>query len=103
MLHLPTISTYPHFYPQPQSLPSLPLYSFPSGNADIRFTFPVQSSEEEELRLNFNWEPAYMSELNVDLGADDATTAMMPSGRYSSSRVLCVVVFSGYEYCPLVH
>lgn len=36
---------------------------YPTGKADIRFTFPVQSQEEEELRLNFNWEPAYMGNL----------------------------------------
>ena len=30
----------------------------PAGKADIRFTFPVLSEVEEELRLNFNWMPA---------------------------------------------
>lgn len=28
---------------------------YPTGKADVRFTFPVASEEEEELRLNFNW------------------------------------------------
>lgn len=28
---------------------------YPTGKADVRFTFPVESAEEEELRLNFNW------------------------------------------------
>lgn len=28
---------------------------YPTGNADVRFTFPVESAEEEELRLDFNW------------------------------------------------
>ena len=28
---------------------------YPTGKADVQFTFPVESAEEEELRLNFNW------------------------------------------------
>lgn len=33
------------------------------AKADIEFTFPVESQEEEELRLIFNWSPAKMSNL----------------------------------------
>jgi hypothetical protein len=35
------------------------------AEADIQFTFPVQSSEEEELRLIFNWKSAQMSDLAI--------------------------------------
>lgn len=38
---------------------------YPTGNADIRFTFPVESEEEEELRLNFDWAPASMKLLSA--------------------------------------
>ena len=44
---------------------------YPTGMADIHFAFPVESEEEEELRLNFNWEPALMSELSSQYPSDD--------------------------------
>jgi hypothetical protein len=28
---------------------------YPTGKADVRFTFPVESAMEEELRLDFTW------------------------------------------------
>jgi endo-1,3(4)-beta-glucanase len=49
---------------------------YPTGKADVRFTFPVESEEEEELRLNFNWEPAHMSRLAN--GGDDDMTSITP-------------------------
>lgn len=39
---------------------------YPTGSADVRFTFPTESQEEEELRLNFLWEPALMSNIASD-------------------------------------
>ena len=39
------------------------------GKANIEFTFPVKASTEEELRLNYNWHPAYMSQLNGEVPA----------------------------------
>jgi len=39
---------------------------FPTGHADIQFTFPSTSDEEqEELRLIFEWKPSYMSQLKT--------------------------------------
>lgn len=43
---------------------------YPTSEADVEFTFPVQSEVEEELRLIFNWRPALMSKLK-DLQDDD--------------------------------
>lgn len=45
--------------------------AYPTGKADVRFTFPVYSEDEEELRLNFNWEPALMSQISEDYGQSD--------------------------------
>ena len=36
---------------------------YPSGDCDIEFVFPVQSTVEEELRLQFNWRAASMKQL----------------------------------------
>lgn len=36
---------------------------YPSSKADIQFTFPIVSQEEEELRLILNWKPAKMSDI----------------------------------------
>eukprot|EP00599_Poterioochromonas_sp_BG-1_P009041 CAMPEP_0173139988 /NCGR_PEP_ID=MMETSP1105-20130129/4598_1 /TAXON_ID=2985 /ORGANISM="Ochromonas sp., Strain BG-1" /LENGTH=938 /DNA_ID=CAMNT_0014052849 /DNA_START=75 /DNA_END=2891 /DNA_ORIENTATION=+ len=36
---------------------------YPTARADIEFTFPTQSSEEEELRLIFKWQPASMAKI----------------------------------------
>ena len=49
---------------------------YPTGKADVRFTFPVESETEEELRLVFNWEPAHMSHLAN--GGDDDLTSLTP-------------------------
>jgi hypothetical protein len=49
---------------------------YPTGKADVRFTFPVESAEEEELRLNFNWEPAYMSLMKNQ--SDDDVISVAP-------------------------
>ena len=49
---------------------------YPTGKADVRFTFPVESEMEEELRLNLNWEPGHMSSLAN--GGDDDMTSMTP-------------------------
>ena len=49
---------------------------YPTGKADVRFTFPVESAEEEELRLNFNWEPAYMSAMKNQ--SDDDLISIAP-------------------------
>ena len=49
---------------------------YPTGRADVRFTFPVESEMEEELRLNLNWEPAHMSRLSN--GGDDDMKSMTP-------------------------
>ena len=50
-------------------------YLSSTARADIEFTFPVSSSEEEELRLIFNWRPATMSSIALedvsDTTADD--------------------------------
>jgi endo-1,3(4)-beta-glucanase len=40
-----------------------------TGKANIEFTFPVKASTEEELRLNFNWHPAYMTDLRGEVPA----------------------------------
>jgi hypothetical protein len=53
---------------------------YPTGKADVRFTFPVESAEEEELRLNFNWEPAYMSAMG-NLSDDDRISLTPAIGR----------------------
>jgi len=39
---------------------------YPTAKADVEFTFPTEESEEEELRLVFNWHPASMSHLRSD-------------------------------------
>lgn len=44
---------------------------YPTSKADIGFTFPVSSSEEEELRLAINWRPSTMSSLRLEIGDDD--------------------------------
>mmetsp|Transcript_31779 Transcript_31779/g.30301 ORF Transcript_31779/g.30301 Transcript_31779/m.30301 type:complete len:1026 (+) Transcript_31779:155-3232(+) len=49
---------------------------YPTGKADVRFTFPVESAEEEELRLDFSWEPKLMSSLHN--GGDDDATSLTP-------------------------
>jgi hypothetical protein len=36
---------------------------YPTSRADIEFTFPTVSDEEEELRLIFKWEPASMKKI----------------------------------------
>lgn len=36
---------------------------YPTAKADMEFTFPVQSQEEQETRLIFNWHAARMSDL----------------------------------------
>lgn len=43
------------------------------AKADIEFTFPVESAEEEELRLIFNWRPKFMSRIKdyADLDSFD--------------------------------
>ena len=46
-----------------------------TAEADIQFTFPVQSSEEEELRLIFDWKSALMS----DLAKFDNDDSLYPS------------------------
>lgn len=48
---------------------------YPTSQADIEFSFPILSSEEEELRLYFNWRPMTMSSValedpNVDAARD---------------------------------
>jgi hypothetical protein len=48
---------------------------YPTGKADIRFTFPDMSEEEEELRLLFNWQPAYMSTLAAQFTKTDDEVA----------------------------
>lgn len=48
---------------------------YPTAEADIQFTFPVQSSEEEELRLIFNWKSALMS----DMASFDNDDSLYPS------------------------
>lgn len=39
---------------------------YPTSKADIQFTFPVSSSEEEELRLTFNWNPMTMASVGFE-------------------------------------
>ena len=39
---------------------------YPSSKADIQFTFPVVSQEEEELRLILNWKPSKMSDIAAE-------------------------------------
>lgn len=46
---------------------------YPTAKADIGFTFPVSSSEEEELRLTLNWRPSTMSSIRSDETDDDGT------------------------------
>jgi hypothetical protein len=38
---------------------------YATAQADIEFSFPISSEEEEELQLIFNWRPATMSNLGV--------------------------------------
>jgi hypothetical protein len=55
----------------PVSHASLPFFSHADGSfclvarADIEFTFPIESKEEEELRLIFKWEPALMQKVGA--------------------------------------
>jgi len=39
---------------------------YPTSQADIEFSFPIYSSEEEELRLYFNWRPMSMSSVALE-------------------------------------
>lgn len=52
------------------------------AEADIQFTFPVQSSEEEELRLIFNWKSALMS----DMAQFDNDDSLYPSAEVASNK-----------------
>lgn len=40
--------------------------SFSTAKADIQFTFPVESKDEEELRLILDWKPARMSDMAAE-------------------------------------
>lgn len=56
---------------------------YPTAKADIEFTFPVASTESEELRVNFNWEPRSMQELATlqsEDGSDPASTSSSMAG-----------------------
>ncbi len=39
------------------------MFKYSEAKADIEFTFPVESADEEELRLIFNWRPKFMSRI----------------------------------------
>ena len=45
---------------------------YATGDADIEFQFPAQAQEEDELVLQFNWQPALMSRV-ASLGPDQFT------------------------------
>lgn len=44
---------------------------YPTAEADVEFTFPIQSEMEEQLRLIFNWKAASMSNLKLLKPAQD--------------------------------
>jgi hypothetical protein len=53
----------------------------PAAQADIQFTFPVSSEEEEELRLILNWRAANMFDFAADSDStDDTNTYVSPTG-----------------------
>lgn len=52
---------------------------YPTGDADIRFTFPVESEEEEELRLNFDWAQTSMSSFRQAEDPDDDFAYVTPT------------------------
>ena len=52
--------------------------AYPTGAADIEFTFPTTSNDEEELRLIFDWKPKYMSQINGDVRFDATPPAGEP-------------------------
>ncbi len=93
-------------------LSSAPLCSNHTAKADIQFTFPVESKQEEELRLILDWKPARMSDMateDVEGGGmknsavDDAWEEANSNGGNNGAaagRVLCVVcVFLPFFYC----
>lgn len=47
------------------------------AESDIQFTFPVESSEEEELRLIFDWKSALMSDLSSSYNDDLVATVYL--------------------------
>ena len=55
---------------------------YPTADADIAFSFPVDHGEEEIIDLFFNWYPASMSMLNVfdDANNDDENSIKTPPG-----------------------
>ena len=77
------------------------------ADADIQFTFPVQSSEEEELRLIFNWKSALMS----DLAKFDNDDSLYPSDSFAdqndyyhgqSVQSLIKLLFSSVTYMSMM-
>lgn len=66
---------------------------YPTGDSDIHFVFPVVSTEEEELRLQFNWMPASMKELKGPLGVTPGplTELIMYALPHHQERVLPIV------------
>lgn len=62
---------------------------YPTGNADVRFTFPVESEEEEELHLTFDWAPASMSLLRSISETDPPTfeDSLLSAARLSPDTV----------------
>lgn len=48
------------------------------AEAEIQFTFPVFSSEEEELRLILDWKPAYMSDMAIASSISDFPGSPQP-------------------------
>ena len=66
---------------------------YPTGECDINFVFPVDSTAEEELRLQFNWRPASMRELKGKLGKTpgDAVELIMFALPHHQESILPIV------------
>lgn len=72
-LHADVYATGKSFTFNKEMSVTLSIFDF-TAKADIEFTFPVESAEEEELRLIFNWRPKFMSRIKqyTDLDSFDA-------------------------------
>jgi hypothetical protein len=69
---------------------------YPTGAADIEFTFPVLTEEEETLRLIFKWQPAYMNKIklttNVTDYYDDPPAETFPPQKIPDHEILIFAI-----------
>jgi hypothetical protein len=69
---------------------------YPTGGADIEFTFPVLTEEEETLRLIFKWQPAYMNKIklttNVTDYFDDPSAEKFPPQKIPDHEILIFAI-----------